>query len=437
MQNRPKRTCKQRGSTLILCLCASMSAIGLATALLWLETTSSKVSYRAWQKVQADVLAESGVEEMFAQIANAYAGQSVNTSPIPPTTVNGTIGGISSTQGTYSAKVISSTSSLSGSVTVVTYRIQGTGVSPDGKTTSIKQSTFSMSTNGPVGSPLSDMAIKTNGSINISGGAYTKDPSGNHAASVAANGSIADSSSGMSIDGTASYYVNSNLTGKANSTVLLSSQMSFPDSTTTNSWHTAWLAQSQQATASHPSGNIVNGNLTFSTNGAITAPMYISGNLTVSGGHQLTISVDPSASKPCVLFVHGTVTVSGGSSLLNQGVVIVSDGVMTFSGGSNVYGVTDMVNSGLISFSTDLKNAINISGGSGAAQVGVIYAVNGGATLSGGSSYNGSLTTGGVGNTTTLSGGSSVYYLPGSNLKDGPFMPSWTASSLSKWVALK
>lgn len=426
-----------RGSALLICVGTVLLAAALAATLLSLASTSSRLAYRSWQKTQADVLAESGIEQMYAQVANAYAGQSVNNNPIPPTSVVGTIGASSVSDGSYSAKVISNTTATSGGVTTTTYVIEGDGTCPDGSVTSKQIASFSESTNGVAGGALGDMAIKSAGSINMSGGSYTKDPTGTHGAAISANGSITDSSAGLTIDGTAYYYLASTLTGKAYTTNQLTSPATFPDSTTTTNWRSLWLSQAQEATTSYPSGHIINGNASYSANKTITAPLYITGNLTMSGGHQLTVAVDPSAPKPCVLFVHGTLTISGGSSLLNQGVVIVTDGAQTFSGGSNVYGVTDTANSALISYSTDLKNAIVISGGSGAAQIGAVYAINGGATLSGGSSYYGSLTTGGVGSTTTLSGGSSVSYSPGFNNGINAFVAQWTPTSLSKWVALK
>lgn len=429
---------KRKGSALMIALWTTLTAITLCLALLTQVTGSTRLSYRSWQKAQANALAQSGVEQMYAQVANAYANQTTDSNPIPPTSVVGTIGGSSQSDGSYSANVVSSSSSLSGYVTINSYVIQGAGTSPDGIAASKKVATFSMSTNAPLGSLIADEAIRTAGNVNMSGGSFTTDPTGTHAASVSANGSITDSSPGLTIDGMASYFKPSALAGKARSTQQLASQMTFPPAATTTNWRSMWLAQSQQPTATYPAGNIVVGNLTVGSPAqTITAPMYIGGNLNVPGGHQLTVAVDPSASKPCVLFVHGTITVSGGSALQNKGVVIVSDGNMTFSGGSNVYGVTDMTDSGLICYSADPLNAINISGKSGSAQVGMIYAINGGATLSGGSSFNGSLTCGGLGSTVTLSGGSSIAYQPGFNNTNGPFVAKWVASSLSKWVSLQ
>ena len=434
-----RRARLRRGGALMLCLIAMMVTATITFSLYALSSTSSRLAYRSWQKTQANALAEAGLSELYAQISNVYTGQPIDVAPIPTTTVTGSIGPASQVDGTYSAKVISSSSTYNAGVTVFTYKLQGTGVSPNGKAQSIEQATFTMSTKSPLGFFLGDGAIKSAGSVTLSGGGFTKDTSGKQGASIFANGSISDSGGGgITIDGIASAYGGvSGVAGHADSIVAMASPMSFPDSTTTGQWRSMWLAQAQQATASYPSGHNISGNLSLTKSTTFTAPGYISGNLSLSGGSTLTIAADPAASKPVVLFVHGSVTVSGNSSLINQGVIIVSDGSMSFSGGSNTYAVTDMANSGLISYSTDSTSAVTISGGAGVANIGVVYAVNGGAKLTGGSEFVGSLTTGGVGSSTVLSGGSSIDYAAGWNLNNGPFVPKYVASSLSKYVTLK
>lgn len=430
-----------RGSTLLICLGTVLLATALATTLLSLSSTASRMSYRSWQKAQADALAESGVEQMYSQIANAYYGQSADTNPIAPTSVVGQIGGSSSSDGSYSASVVSSVTSTSGSVRMITYAIEGDGTSPDGKTTSKMIATFSESTAAPQGANLGDVAIKSAGKINMSGGSYTSDPTGTHGAGVSANDTVNDGSPGLTIDGTAFYYNNSNVSGKAVNTVQLLSPASFPDSTTTTGWRTTWISQSQQATTTYPLGHTVSGNLNYNASQTLIAPMYISGNLSIGGaGHQLMIAPDPAVSKPCVLFVHGNVSLAAGTSLLNEGVVIVSDGKITLNGGpgANSYSASDLNDAGLVSFNTDPNNAINIQSGHGiSSQVGMLYAVNGGATLGGGASFYGSLTTGGTTGTANLAGGSAISYAPGFNSTKGPFVPQWLVSSLSKWVSVK
>lgn len=424
------------GSALFYCLPLILALFVICVSLFTTSTSSSKISKIGWDKTQADALAETGISALYSQMTNVPANSStINASPIATTTLSGTLGTEpAEADGTYSSRVLSSSSANVGGQLTYTYVIEGTGTSRGGSPTSKCRTTFTMTANGMSGYTLGDQAIKTAGNVTLSGGSFTQDNSGNHAASISANGYIADSSSGLTIDGTASYYSSSSLSGKAYAIDPLTSPMSFPDSTTTSSWRTTWINQSEESTPSHPGGNIVSGSLSYGVNGTLTGPIYISGNLTVSGGHTLTINPDPAATPPCVVFVHGSVTVSGGSSLVNNGVLIVSDGTQTYSGGAGVYSVKDMVNCGLISFSTSSNNAVSITGGSGVANVGVIYAINGGATLSGGSVFQGSLTAGGVGSTVTLSGGSSVRYQGGWNNGFGPFAPGYTASGLTHWV---
>lgn len=165
--------------------------------------------------------------------------------------------------------------------------------------------------------------------------------------------------------------------------------------------------------------------------------MYITGDLSMNGNSTITLNADPAAPKPCVLFVHGSITVNGGSKLVNNGVLIVSDGIQTFNGNSNVYSVSDMVNCGLMCFNTDPNLSIKINGGAGVANVGVAYAINGGVTLSGGSVFQGSITAGGTPSTVSMSGGSSVRYEAGWNASFAPGAPSYTSSGLSNWVTTR
>ena len=135
-----------------------------------------------------------------------------------------------------------------------------------------------------------------------------------------------------------------------------------------------------------------------------------------------------------MLYVGGTITASGGSSITNNGVEIVSVGKVNLSGGSaGAYTVTNTATSGLLSLSNDNSQAINLSGGSNAT-IGFVYAVNGGATLSGGSTITGSLISGGASGGVTFSGGSTkLVYPTGLNGFSGFPGGTYSAGTITQW----
>ena len=432
----------RRGIALATTLTFMLFVMTIGLAFVSLSSTSSQLGYLGWQKTQANELAEAGVYAMYAQIANSLSGSSpsLNSASIPATTLSSTFGSSSAADGTYSAYLVSHVASTVGAQTVTTFVVEGDGIAPNGRTQSQARATFTETTGSKAGNyGLQDAAITSAGNVLFQGGATTSDTSGSSGADAFANGTITvQNSSTYTVDGTASAYVSSpslNATDAKNVTPL-TTKMSFPSPAAIASQQSAWLADAQESTPTYPGGHSFAGNETFGTSGTITAPEYVSGDLTVQGGATLTLQPDPAAAAPSVLYVHGKITVSGGSALINNGVLIVSDGTITVSGGSNApYVASDMTNSGLISFSTDSSKAINLSGGSTAENIGVLYAFNGGITLSGGSKLTGSATTASSSATVTLSGGGThLYYSSGMNSSFGGSNPTYTASTLGHWV---
>ena len=105
-------TRRSRGSVLMLCM-VTVLTIGLVSlALFSMSSGSSRMSYKSWQKTQADSLAESGIYTMYAQIANVPANGVLNTANISTTSMTGTIGGSGMSDGTYSATIVSSSTSV-------------------------------------------------------------------------------------------------------------------------------------------------------------------------------------------------------------------------------------------------------------------------------------------------------------------------------------
>ena len=69
--------------------------------------------------------------------------------------------------------------------------------------------------------------------------------------------------------------------------------------------------------------------------------------------------------------------------------------------------------------------------------IGVLYAINGGVSLTGGSSFTGAVISGGVASKTVVGGGGDVLYSPGLSGLIKPFANGFTASTLVKWAQRK
>jgi hypothetical protein len=431
----------RRGMALPVTLTLLLGLAILSMAIVSLSVTSSRLADRGFQKTQATALAEAGVHAFYTRIAVGMANASNPTYPasLSSATLSSTIGGVSATDGSYSARLVNTpTASTSGTTTTYTFVVEGTGTAPNGVTQSKVRSVFTESRGSYNSYPFPNGAVESNGTITLSGGAKTSDPSGNHLAGADANG-VVDLSGGSTVDGViavaASAFSTTVSKCPGQTVQQLSSPLTFPSASTLSTWASSWKAQAEEATSSFPSGQILSSYSAGGSTVSLTAPCYISGGLTLSGGASLTVQPDTSATAPYILYVHGNIVASGGSSITNNGVLIISDGTITASGGSSVagYAVTDLTNSGLISLSTSNNNAICLSGGTAANSIGFCYAAEGGATLSGGSQITGSLIAGGTGATVTFSGGSSLIYPDGLNNFKGFPSQGYAAGALSRW----
>ena len=417
----------------MFCICILLVLAMFGAAILELTVLTSRASYMGWQKEQANAMAVSGVKAMHAQISFSN-GAALNDAPIPWTTVSSDLGGSTVENGSFSARVVNVESSgLAGQTTHV-YTVEGSGKAAGVPTTSVVLARFTVTVGSDLGIPVADKAIYANGDVNLLSGAYTSDPTGYERASVASNGSTTVISIPNAIDGTASYYGASSLSGSAKTLDPLSSPLVFPTDTEMTDFYNRSLLLASKPTPSYPAGHVLSGNATYSSSMSISAPMRITGDLTVGNGATLTINVDPSAPKPVIVFVDGSVIVNTGGSIINNGAIIVSGDSMHFQGASDVYRSNDLVNSGLFSFAYDPASAITFNTTPGSASVGTVYAVNGGINLSGGTAFTGSITSRGSGST-TISGGTSLIYSGG----NPSFGKSGETSfgTLNKWQIVK
>jgi hypothetical protein len=252
----------------------------------------------------------------------------------------------------------------------------------------------------PAGLPpflFPDSAITSNGDVSLSGGASTfSDPASYHGAHIYTNGSFSGSGN---VDGGA-YAVGSSSGGTAYDGFHPGSPpVEFPDPYDIDRWEASIIADAQ-------AGPTV-GSQSFGSDATITGPLYINGDLTMSGGNTLRVEGNST------VYVTGGITASGGSIVYNSG-VLASGGEANVSGGGAYYVIGDPIDVLLVSFAQSNK-ALELSGGSTGDAQGVVYAPNGGVVLSGSSSFIGALVAGGQGTNgkVVLSGGSSVLTSPG------------------------
>ena len=431
-----------RGAALMLSLVAMLAAMMLAMGLFALSGTSKRMTYRSWQKTQADMLAEAGLHALYAQMVNVPPNSDViNMAEILPTDLTGSYGGVSMNEGKYSAKVLSSSSAVVSSLTIYTFKVEGRGIA-ENNIESVRRTTFTMTTKGPTTLVLGEGAIRSAGAVTIGGGSYTRDPSGNAAAGVYSNGVLTflggSTPGNLFVQGTAGFATASPsvVPPKATTITPMAAPMSFPTNADVTEWRNAWLASARQPTPTYPAGKIL-GPQILTANTTFVGPAEINGNLSIAANKVLTLAADPAASKPIVVFVRGNVSCSGGGSIVNQGVILVADGTISISGNGQTYSVANNQDCGMISYSANPTSAITLSGGTLTQNVGVLYAVNGGVTVSGSSTFVGSIVARGNPSTTTVTGGASIQYSPGANAQFEPFMQGYTASALTRWARIK
>ncbi|MDR3707368.1 MAG: hypothetical protein P4L33_03635 [Capsulimonadaceae bacterium] len=421
------------------------------------------------QKAQATELAEAGANDLYAQIA-AYGDSATTTTGMPTSISSKNINGVagSTGDGCYTASVLATSVNAAGTVTTVV--IQGNGTAPNGTTkASVTLECTMTQSAGSGGSGTLTVAsggIVAGGAVTVSGNSHLVDLNGNHTAGVVCNGAVSVTGSGT-IDGPcqsngavtvsggstwiygstiANGAVSVNGSGAIDGSVSALGSVAVSSGTiggavtatgaVTNSWgsiggtitqndtgltlsttttvptaplggtlDTAWKTAAQAGTTTNnpwPSG-------WASSAYSATGPIYYSGNISTGAGMSYSISPPAGATTPSIMYINGNLSISGGSTITNNGVIIIVTGTISIDGGTT-YNVpaSKLASSALISLSSS-TNAISLSGGS-TTGVGLIWAANGGASVSGGSTYKGAVV---AASTVNLSGGSTIGYTSG------------------------
>lgn len=439
------RSRQRRGFALMLTLVTLTIIALLCLSCYSLSTTLFSVSNRAYQKVQATALATAGAQSLYTQLAVAlekgtYTGTAAQNT-VAQTSLSSTFGTSATQDGSYSASVISATTSTDSTkspVTIYTFVIQGVGTSADGFTQSKTQVTFTDTKPYP-GNDFPNGALVSSGDIRLSNKSATRDIDTLHDAGAWANGVISSSDKQYNIDGVisvapggysgtvASLGSSPNDHPPSGTTAVRQinpSMYAFPSTATVSTWQNNKIAQAQSTGTWTSTGIVGNGTVGMNTTGTtvITGPAYINGDLVLGSG-TTTLSANSNTSAPNVVYVHGNVSFSTTSGTLeNNGVIFVCDGTFT-SGNSTqyrIYGTTSgntgagsnplYATSGLLSLNSS-ANAVTFSS-SVSSTIGFVYAINGGITLNGSADLTGSVTSGqgSAGGGVTDSGGRTLWY---------------------------
>ena len=456
INNRRRRI---RGAAMITTMMMITVLAVIGVSYMAMSSNSSRIAHRAFQKTQSTALAEAGVHAMFSQVTQTLRSGSATMPTITATSLTSTVGGVTYNDGTYSATVISSpyvktavvdaSGNTTGYIETYTVTAEGTGTSPDGLTSSKVRATFTVSQRDTdaagTGAAFTfpDDAVVSNGNILLQGSSATHDMTSFHGAGVSANGVISNNGNSYSIDGhisaaPASYTATQSALGGSpnclgNSVTQLAAPISFPDAATIATWQRTWASESSEATPTYSGGHTIPGS--YTTPGitmTMTAPLVINGDFNISHQANLTLNPEAGATAPYILYVHGNLTFDqGGCDVVNNGVLIVCDGVVTIGKNSTYNTPTSkLTTSGIISLNTS-SNAISLTAGSDE-QVGLCYAVNGGVLASGTATITGSVISGQTGATggISLQGNPTINY-PGHLNKNFTGLPpsdTWTVS---------
>jgi Tfp pilus assembly protein PilX len=466
----PGRARARRGIALPITMIFVLIIAVMGVSFLSLSVTSSNIADRGYQKTQATVLAESGVHAMYASIANRLRGGATTFPDVSSTALSSTFSGTTRSDGTFTASVLSITPSTNqpvynaqnqttGYTDTYTFVVEGVGTAPNGATQSRVRATFvdmqTQTISPGVGQPytFNDGALVSNGNILLQGSMKTVSAVTVHGAGARANGVVSQNGGSYSVDGPiavapesyaaslAALGTSPNCYGGA--VTNMGGAMQFPDAATIATWQSTWYTQARETTPTYSTGHIVTGNFNPSKgNSTLTAPAYITGDIIMDSGCNLTIQPDTAATAPYVVYVHGNVTYTNGNgSITNKGVMIICDGIISESSNCN-YECTDTTKSGLVSLNP-ASNAISLAAG-GTAVVGFVYAVNGGVQVSGNGNMTGAVISGqtGANGGISLQGTPTIIYPGGMNASFIGLPPAdvisiskpYTPTNLSKWV---
>ncbi len=307
-------------------------------------------------------LAEAGVDDTIdrLKINNAYAG--TGGSPVTLGSVDGT-----ETQGTFAVRVLAVNANL--------VDIVSTGTTTDNRQSEVR-ARVSLS-----GTVFGDNAMLSNGDINVTGGARVETlPSNGGYANIRANDDV---TVGGIVDGKVMATGNADV--KAGSSVLGIETgvppVPFPSQETTDGWKSAALTEARAGSKIGP----VRSSMT------ITGPCFISGDINLV--NDMAVILQGTAP----IYVSGNVRLGGQSTLTNRTRLVVAGSFD--QGGQSAYiavAVAGEIPPVLMVFDPNPSTAINLTGGSDGKQLGVVYAVNGGISISGNAELTGALIAGGA-----------------------------------------
>ena len=369
---------RQRGFASITVLILTTVAIVVLLALVSATSTQMKLSAKGQDRVTGAALAEAGIDDAIDKIRlNPDTFIGTKHTAFPDITLYEDPGANVKPQGSFQTDVKY--------VDDTTRRVVSTGTNANGsKVTIAALVTIEMTTIGN-GALIANENVSLSGSVPIA-----TIPSDSHVANVIANqnitmggGSYVDGelSAGGTISGTGFY---PNVTGNE--------PYPFPSAALTDKWRADAIAQAS-------GGTIYN---SVRTSRIITAPAYIRGDISLQNTDTVVLTGTG------VVYVEGNVKLTASSHLTN-GVTLVVNGTYDQQGQS-IYSIT----TGLSYTPTILvygmgaspnQNTVSLAGGSSSTQQGIIYAVNGDISVAGGSTFTGALMAGGAGGDIKASGG--------------------------------
>ena len=136
----------------------------------------------------------------------------------------------------------------------------------------------------------------------------------------------------------------------------------------------------------------------------ITGPVFINGDVTLSGGANLTIKGSGT------VYINGNLSTTG-NAVINNSCNLVASGTINLAG--NGYYASGLTATSMASLSTDSSAAIQVAGNGNSSPMGIIYAVYGGVKINGNGTVYGGIIAGSTGaNSVSAAGGATIYYPP-------------------------
>lgn len=367
-------------------------------SLLSYSLTSLRISERNVKHEQAMCIAEAGADYASTMLKDnsAYGGTDAPVSfgggsfAISVDTVGGN-------------KIVTSTGTVAG----------------EGGTATIK-----MAASSGGGNMFPDGCIIARDDANISGSAVTQtSPSTLHQASVYANGDIKGTGS-IVIDGYVAAHGTATLKGSYSvyypPAISGAPEITFPSQSEIDAWQQKLIDEAK-------AGGTMSGiNASGSKSYTITAPVYIDGDVKLTGSSTVTINGTGT------VYVNGSIKTTGSSTVKSSALLAAADEVdMTGSGSYEVTAPTTD-NVALISFAEDKSAgspAITFTGSSASIMNGFIYSANGGIKLTGSADFRGAFVA--AGGSVKQTGSGRIIY-PADLMADSDVVPS--GFSIKWWL---